>query len=92
MNEIPHQTGLFATSSLGSFWWVADVLYRHGPTWSVVPPILIGCASLIGAIRGYQNDRQARRHAEERHRAEMAFRVKTRPTHPDPPGFSSQNH
>jgi hypothetical protein len=72
MNDFQHQTGLFATSSLGSFWWVADVLYRHGPTWSVVPPVLIGTATLIGAIRGYLNDRQVRRHAEEKHRAEMA--------------------
>jgi hypothetical protein len=72
INDAPHQTNLFATSALGSFWWVADVLYRHGPTWSVVPPILIGTASLIGAIRGYQNERQSRRHAEERHRAAMS--------------------
>jgi len=72
MQDVPHQTGLFATSSVGALWWVADVLYRHGPTWSVVPPILIGVASLLGAIRGYQNDCQARRHAEERHRAALA--------------------
>jgi hypothetical protein len=79
MIDAPQQTGLFASSSLGSFWWVADVLYRHGPTWSVVPPILIGLATLVGAVRGYQNDRQVRKHAEERHRAEMAEVRKTRP-------------
>lgn len=84
MNEFHHQTGLFATSSLGSFWWVVDVLCRNGPSWSIVPPILIGTASLIGAIRSYQNDLQARRHAEERHRAEMGQRPNASPPSDEP--------
>jgi hypothetical protein len=70
--ESSNPTSLFATSAAGAVWWTVDVLYRLGPSWSVVPPILIGAASLIGAIGGYQNDRQKRRHAEERHRAAMA--------------------
>jgi hypothetical protein len=71
-HDIPPQTGLFATNALGSFWWVCDLLYRNGPSWSLLPPSLIGVASVVGAVRGFLNDRQARRHKEEEHRARMA--------------------
>lgn len=68
------QTNLFAANTLASIWWAADILYRHGPSWSILPPILIGITGLIGALRSYQNDRQQRRHKEDIHRAEMAAR------------------
>lgn len=70
-HDMSNQTGLFATNALASSWWVVDLFYRHGPGWEMVPPILIGTASLLGAIKSYQNDRQARRHREERHRLEL---------------------
>jgi hypothetical protein len=66
------QFGIYATSTVGSLWWAIDFLYRHGPSWEVMPPILVGAASLIGAVRAYLNDKQGRKHADERHRAEMA--------------------
>jgi hypothetical protein len=85
-HELQNQTGLFASSALGAFWWIGDLLYRHGPSWSILPPTLIGIASVVGAARGYANDRQARqqraandeqerRHKEERHKADMVRRL-----------------
>jgi hypothetical protein len=68
------QLGIYATSAASSLWWLVDFLCRHGPSWEVMPPILVGAASLIGAIRTYLNDKQGRKHADERHRAEMATR------------------
>jgi hypothetical protein len=70
-HDTPNQTGLFATNAAASSWWVVDLLCRHGPSWQIVPPTLIGLASFVGAIKSYQNDRQARRHAEDRHRLEL---------------------
>lgn len=78
-----NQTGLFATNALASSWWVVDLLYRHGPSWQIMPPLLLGAASLLGAVKSYQNDRQARRHTEERHRLELE-RMRSRP-HDEPP-------
>lgn len=46
---------------LGSVWWVADQLVRHGPSWSVVPPTLIACASLVTAIDKFISNRRAER-------------------------------
>ena len=88
-HDLHNQTNVFASSAAASLWWVGDLLYRHGPSWSVVPPLLLGVASVVGAVRGYQNDRetrairaaneaQERRHKEEEHRARMAA-SRTRP-------------
>lgn len=63
---------LFAANAAGSTWWVADAFWRYGPSWQLVPPIMLAIASLVGAVRTYQDGAQARRHAEERHRLEMA--------------------
>lgn len=65
------QTGVFASSAIGGSWWLVEQAIRHGPSWSLVPPLLFATASLIGASSSYLNGRQARRHAEERHRAEL---------------------
>jgi hypothetical protein len=73
-HDIPAQTSIFATNVAASAWWVGDLLYRHGPSWQLVPPILIGAASLVGAIRGYANDRQARKHRDELHQIELMRR------------------
>lgn len=62
---------LFATNVGGSVWWLLDALYRHGPSWQLVPPIVLAIASLVGAVRAYQDGAQARRHADEKHRAEL---------------------
>jgi hypothetical protein len=71
-HDIPQQVGLFAASALGAVSWTIGEIARHGPSWNLVPPILIGVASVLGAVRGLLNDAQARRHKDERHRAEMA--------------------
>jgi hypothetical protein len=67
-----HQTSLFATSAAGCCWWLVDQLVQHGPSWQLIPPLLIGSASLLGAVRSTLDGAQARRHAEERHRAALA--------------------
>lgn len=68
-----HQTtSLFATSAAGAGWWLLDQLYQHGPSWQLIPPLFIGAASLLGAVRSSLDGAQQRRHAEERHRAELA--------------------
>lgn len=64
-------TGHLLAYAGGSLWWVVDQLWRHGPGWSVVPPLCFGVAALAGALRAFLNDRQARRHAEELHRAKL---------------------
>lgn len=69
----PHSyTRLFAASSVAAAWDVLDTLWRHGPSWQLVPPLLLGVATLIGAVKAYQDGAQARRHAEERHQLELA--------------------
>lgn len=73
-HDVPAQTTLFATNVGASVWWASDLFYRHGPSWEIVPPILIGGASLLGAMRGMLNDRQARRHKDELHKVEVEKR------------------
>jgi len=72
--ELPPQTSVFATNLGASAWWAGDLFYRHGPSWQLVPPLLIAAASLVGALRGYANDRQARRHRDELHQIEVSRR------------------
>lgn len=71
MNAHP-QTTTFATSAGASIWWLVDAIMRHGPGWQLVPPLLIGMTSLIGATRGLVNDLAANRRAYELHRTELA--------------------
>lgn len=65
-------TRLFAANAAGAGWWIIDSLCRYGPSWQLVPPLLLACASAIGAVKSYQDAAQARRHAEERHQIELA--------------------
>ena len=67
-----HHHFVAATSVGGSFWWTVQQLAEHGPTWAVLPPLLFSVAAVVGSVRTAQNDAQARRHAEERHRAELS--------------------
>jgi hypothetical protein len=71
MDHTTHQTRLFAGNAAGAGWWLFDALYRYGPSWQLVPPILIALASVMGAVRSYQDGAQARRHAEEKHQEEI---------------------
>lgn len=66
------QTTTFVGTATASAWWMVDALMRHGPGWQLVPPLLVGMASLVGATRGLLNDVAANRRADERHRAELA--------------------
>jgi hypothetical protein len=73
-HDVSNQTGLFAANAAAAGWWVVNLVARHGPSWEAVPPILIGAASLIGAVKSWQNDQQLRRHREELHRLEIEKR------------------
>ncbi|HXS24433.1 MAG TPA: hypothetical protein VN719_09400 [Gemmatimonadales bacterium] len=66
-----HHGRIHALTATGSVWWVIDQVYRYGPSWSVVPPLFLAIAGLVGAVNGYLNDRQARRHREEEHRLKL---------------------
>lgn len=80
-----HQTGIYGTVAFGSGWWIVDAVTRYGPSWQLVPPILLGVASLIASVSGWLDKRQARRHAELKFRAEMARK------RPFLPGLESLN-
>ena len=88
-------TNVFAAGAVASFWWVVDMVARHGPSWEAVPPILVGTASLVGALKCYANDSQARRHKEERHRLELKVlergEVKPAPETVPPPAAPAPN-
>lgn len=62
---------LFAAATGASVWQFINELAAHGPSWSLVPPIVLSVATVIGAVKNYLDGAQARRHADERHRAEM---------------------
>lgn len=67
-----------ASGSLGA--WTLQQLVVHGPKWENVTPMLIGISTLIGAIASYQNHRQIRKHADEKHRLSMGQSVFVQPT------------
>jgi asparagine N-glycosylation enzyme membrane subunit Stt3 len=56
-----HTLHAFATSTAGAAWWLVEQAYQHGPSWSLVPPILFGVASVVGAANAAINDRHKRR-------------------------------
>lgn len=51
-----HHTTTAATSAGGSLWWIVDTLYRFGPGWALVPPLLFGSAALVSAYNAALND------------------------------------
>lgn len=71
MHQNPMTTRLFSVICVGEVWQLAAELLRHGPSWESVPPLLLALAALIGAVRNYLDGAQARRHAEDEHRAKL---------------------
>lgn len=71
-SHVPASTRVFALNCAGAIWWIGDQLARHGPRWELVPPILCGIASLIGAARSWTDGIQRRRHREEEHRVRLS--------------------
>ena len=61
-----------AASISASIWLFGQELLRHGPTWDLLPSILLASSTFVIAVRGYLDAAQARRHREEKHRAEIA--------------------
>ncbi len=71
MNHHRTTTGLFATMNVAALWDFMVELSRHGPSWELVPPLVLATAALIGAVRSYLDGAQARRIALEEHRAKL---------------------
>jgi hypothetical protein len=71
MDHHHHNGPVFAANAAGAFWWFVDQLCRYGPSWSLVPPLLIAVASVIGATTNALNARQARRLEREKHEVEV---------------------
>ena len=51
----------------GALWWIIDQLVKHGPSWSLVPPILMGSAACVGAYWSGKRSAQELRHQEDIH-------------------------
>jgi hypothetical protein len=51
--------------------WVAHGIYQGLPPWSLVPALVFAAIAGTRAINDHLDRRQARRHAEELHRARM---------------------
>ncbi len=71
-----HETnaGLFGTMSIGSFISFFQGLYAYGPSWAVLPPLIVGLAGLVGAVNAlregeHRRDMERRRFDAERERA-----------------------
>lgn len=60
-NHSHGQFSLFATSSGASVFWIFDQLWRNGPSWSLVPAIVVAVTGLVGALNAAANDRHKRR-------------------------------
>lgn len=56
----PDSHGHDALVLFGSLTWVAEQLWRHAPSWSLVPPLLIAAATFLNALRGLIRDWRAR--------------------------------
>lgn len=63
-----HNTGLFSTIASAGVWDVFAVLYQHGPSWELVPPLLIAVAGLVGAVNSFRES-EHRRHMERARQA-----------------------
>lgn len=75
---------VYATTSLASVWWTALQWLTAGWNWSLMPPLLLAIAAMIGAIRAWRTDAetwrdraQERRHRDERHALELERLRKT---------------
>lgn len=53
--------GQWTLYGVASGWWALGELWRHGPSWSVVPPLLIACASVITATDRFLTNRRKER-------------------------------
>lgn len=62
---------IFSAIAAGEVWQLVAAVLRNGPSWETVPPLLLAIAALIGAVRSYLDGAQARRFAEEEHRAKL---------------------
>ena len=73
MHDHNPTTRIFAANAAGGVWWFGDQLLRNGPSWELVPPILLAVASLVGATRNYLDGRLQRRHADEEFRMRIEW-------------------
>lgn len=74
MHDPSTTNGLFATTATaagGGISWVLQQLWAHGPTWSLVPPLLFSAASVVGAVIAGLKARQESIHKEEWHKLKL---------------------
>jgi hypothetical protein len=60
-NHSNQQLGMWATSTLTSIWLFLQELVNRGPSWNVVPPLVIACTGFLGALTNFLNERQRRK-------------------------------
>jgi len=60
MHDHQINTHLFGWISFGSLWSALVQFRALGPSWSVVPPLLVGLAGFVGAVNAALNDRHRR--------------------------------
>ena len=60
------------TSFLASVALLWQAVLAHAPGWSLVPPLLLSAASLVGAFWSARKVAQDLRHADELHRVRLA--------------------
>lgn len=72
-------TGAAATAAGSGMWLFLESLTRYGPSWALVPPLLLAVASTLTAVSTLQKSRredwmarQEERRREELHRARLA--------------------
>lgn len=58
----------------GCLAWIVGWCYEHGPSWTLLAPILIACAQLVKEWRSLRNDLHRNQLETERQRAELAER------------------
>lgn len=67
---------IYGATAGGSVWCFLENLFavvQHGaPPWTVVPPLFLSFAALVGSVNAYRKGFQERRHAEEIHQAALA--------------------
>jgi hypothetical protein len=66
-----HQVPLDGYAVLGAAGMLFETLWRHGPDWGCVAPILFGCAAVFRTVRDLRKDDDARLIAAEERAAKF---------------------
>jgi hypothetical protein len=64
---------LFAVINLAAVSDFVGALLRHGPSWELVPSLVLSLAALVGALRSFLDGAQSRRFAADEHRLKVGI-------------------